>query len=105
MPTKIELIVDNQDDNAAFDALVPDLLEKAKALPGLQRLVSGKVWPKEDGSPTPAHRTLILWFEDYDAASAAASSEAGGAFFPAFIGGAGGKVTGLFTDVETVWEA
>ncbi|WP_375407538.1 EthD family reductase [uncultured Amnibacterium sp.] len=105
MHTKIELIVDNLDDNAAFDALLPDLLEKAKALPGLERLVSGKVWPKEDGTPTPAHRSLILWFADYDTASAATSSETGEAFFGAFFGGAGGKVTGLFTDVETVWEA
>jgi hypothetical protein len=100
MTTKIELIVDNLDDTAAFDAQLPDLLRKARALPGLQRLESGKVWPKEDGSPTPAFRSLTLWFDGYDAASAATSSEAGAAFFPAFIGGAQGKVTGLFTDVE-----
>jgi hypothetical protein len=100
MPTKIELIVDNLDDNAAFDALVPDLLEKARALPGLQRLESGKVWPKEDGTATPAFRSLILYFSGYDAASAATSSEEGAVFFPAFIGAANGKVTGLFTDIE-----
>jgi hypothetical protein len=101
MPTKIELIVDNLEDNAAFDAQVADLLTKARALPGLQRLESGKVWPKEDGSPTPAFRTLTLWFAGYDAASAATSSPEGAEFFPAFIGAADGKVTGLFTDVET----
>ena len=100
MPTKIELIVDNLDDNAAFDEQVPDLLRKARALPALQRLESGKVWPKEDGSPTPAFRSLTLWFAGYDEASAATSSEEGAAFFPAFFGAANGKVTALFTDIE-----
>ena len=104
MPTKIELILDHLDDTDAFEAKVPALLEQAKALPGLQRLVSGKVWPKEDGTPTPASRTLILWFAGYDEASAATESEAGQVFFHAFIGAASGKVTGLFTDVDTVWE-
>lgn len=100
MPTKIELIVDNQDDNDAFDASWPDIVAKARALPGLQRLESGKVWPKEDGSPTPAHRSLTLWFAGYDEASAATASAAGGEFFPALFGGANGKVTALFTDIE-----
>ena len=101
MPTKIELIVDNQDDNAALDAEWPSLLEKARALPGLERLESGKVWPKEDGSPTPAHRSLLLYFPGYDEASAATSSAEGGEFFPAFFGAAHGKVTALFTDIES----
>lgn len=104
MPTKIELIVDDLDDTDAFDAEVPQLVARAKALPGVERLVSGRVWPKEDGSARPAHRSLILWFADYDAASAATASPEGEAFFGAFFGAAGGKVTGLFTDVEEVWE-
>ena len=37
----------------------------ARKLPGLTRLQSSKVWPKEDGSPTPAYRLLDLydWLE------------------------------------------
>ena len=101
MPTKIEFIVDNQDDNDALDAAWPGLLEKARALPGLERLESGKVWPKEDGSPTPAHRSLLLYFPGYDEASAATSSPEGGAFFPAFFETAHGRVTALFTDIES----
>lgn len=104
MPTKIELIVDDLEDTDAFEAKVPELLEQAKALPGLQRLTSGTVWPKEDGTPRPAHRSLILWFAGYDEASAATESAAGQVFFPAFVGAAGGRVTGLFTDVDEVWE-
>jgi hypothetical protein len=34
------------------------------------------VWPKEDGTPTPAYRMMDLYFADYAAASAAAA-EAG----------------------------
>lgn len=66
-------------------------------MPGLE---SGKIWPKEDGSPTPAFRSLPLWFASYDAASAATSSAEGDGFFPAFIGRANGNVIALFTDVE-----
>src|SRR5450631_1234272 len=42
--------------------------------PGLTRLQASKVWPKEDGSPTPAYRMLDLYFADYAAASAAAGA-------------------------------
>src|SRR5689334_19324302 len=45
-------------------------------LPGLTRLQTSRIWPKEDGSPTPAYRLLDLYFADYAAASAAAA-EAG----------------------------
>jgi hypothetical protein len=100
MTTKIELIVDNLDDADAFDAALPGFLDLARALPGLQRLESGRVWPKEDGTATPAFRTLDLYFAGYDEASAAIASAEGGAFAGAFFGAAGGKVTGLFTDVE-----
>jgi hypothetical protein len=98
--TKIELIVDNLDDQAAFEAALPDLLAKARRLPGLVRLESGRVWPKEDGTPTPKSRTLDLYFAGYDEASAATSSPEGGEFFPAFFGATNGAVTGLFTDVQ-----
>lgn len=101
MATKIELIVDNLDQPQEFDAALPAILESARALPGLTRLESGRVWPKEDGTPTPAFRTLILYFDGYDEASAATSAAEGQAFFQALFGAAGGKVTGLFTDIET----
>jgi hypothetical protein len=100
MPTKIELIIDNQDDNDAFDARWPGILQLARALPGLQRLESGKVWPKEDGTPTPEHRTLQLYFAGYDAASAAVAGPEAGAFFGALFPMADNKVIALFTDIE-----
>lgn len=102
MTTKVEIIIDNLEDVAAFEALLPDLLEKARLLPGLRSLESSRVWPKEDGTATPALRTLVLGFDGYDEASAATASPEGGAFFGAVVGATGGKITGLFLDVETV---
>jgi hypothetical protein len=60
MPTKITIIYDNPADPDTFEAGYTDQLVKAKALPGLQRIESAKVWPKEDGSPTPAYRIVDL---------------------------------------------
>jgi hypothetical protein len=71
-----------------------------RASPGLQRLESAKVWPKEDGTPTPAYRTLELYFNDYDAASEAVKTPEAGAFFPTIFELATGGVRILFADVE-----
>ena len=76
MPTRITFVYSNPTDPAAFEAAYPEQLAMARKLPGLTRLQTSKVWPKEDGSPTPAYRLLDLYFADYAAASAAAA-EAG----------------------------
>jgi uncharacterized protein (TIGR02118 family) len=75
-PTKITFVYSNPTDPAAFEAAYPQQLALARKLPGLIRLQASKVWPKEDGSPTPAYRLLDLYFADYAAASAA-TKEAG----------------------------
>jgi uncharacterized protein (TIGR02118 family) len=75
-PTKISFIYSNPNDPDAFEAAYSEQLALARKLPGLIRLQTSKVWPKEDGSPTPAYRLLDLYFADYAAAGAAAA-EAG----------------------------
>lgn len=101
MPTTITTIFDNPTDPEAFEAGYSDgLVDLARALPGLQRIETSKVWPKEDGSPTPAYRMMVLYFADYDSASAAVTTEAAGAFFPAALGLATGGVRLVFFDVE-----
>ncbi len=75
-PTKISFIYSNPTDPDAFEAAYSEQLTLARKLPGLTRLQASKVWPKEDGSPTPAYRLLDLYFDGYAAASAAAA-EAG----------------------------
>jgi uncharacterized protein (TIGR02118 family) len=76
-PTKISFVYSNPTDPAAFEAAYPEQLALARKLPGLTRLQTSKVWPKEDGSPAPAYRLLDLYFADYAAASAAAAAAAG----------------------------
>jgi len=75
-PTKITFVYSNPADPDAFEAAYPEQVALARKLPGLIRLQTSRVWPKEDGSPTPAYRMLDLYFADYAAASAAAA-EAG----------------------------
>jgi len=99
MPTKITLIIDNPADPALFESEYVELIRLARQLPGLRRLESAKVWPKEDGTPTPSHRTLDLYFDDYEAASAAVATPAAGAFFERLVG-ARTPFTGLFSDIE-----
>lgn len=101
MPTKITVLFDNPTDPKAFEAAYAEgHVALARALPGLQRLESAKVWPKEDGSPTPAYRILDLYFTDYDAASAAVTTPEAGAWFGDVqrLGTAGFKA--IFFDVE-----
>ena len=99
MPTKITFIIDNPADPAAFEAAWTDIRSAAEGFPGLERLESAKVWPKEDGSPTPAYRTLDLYFDSYEAASAAVTGPAAGVLFGALLE-SGVPFKGLFSDIE-----
>jgi uncharacterized protein (TIGR02118 family) len=90
-PTKITFVYSHPTDPDAFEAAYPDQLALARKLPGLRRLQTSKVWPKEDGSPTPAYRLLDLYFDDYAAASAAAA-EAGPLVSATFEHATGGVV-------------
>jgi uncharacterized protein (TIGR02118 family) len=101
MPTKITVIYDNPTDPAAFEAgYAVDQVKLARALPGLTRLETSKVWPKEDGTSTPAYRLLDLYFDSYESASAAVETPEAGAFFPSIFGLATGGVRILFADIE-----
>lgn len=99
MTTKITFIVDNPTDVGAFEEAYRHVLSLARTLPGLQRVESAKVWPKEDGTPTPAHRTLDLYFDSYEDASAAVTTSAAGELVQSLLT-AGTTFTGLFSDVE-----
>jgi len=96
-PTKISLIYYNPKDPAAFEAGYPQQLALARKLPGLTRLQTSRVWPKEDGSPTPAYRMLDLYFADYAAASAAAAEA--GPFVGATLEHATGGVVIAFAEI------
>jgi uncharacterized protein (TIGR02118 family) len=100
MPTKITVIYDNPTDVDAFETGYADQVALARALPGLQKLETSKVWPKEDGTDTPAYRMVDMYFADYDAASAAVATPEAGALFPSIFGIASGGVRIAFSDVE-----
>jgi uncharacterized protein (TIGR02118 family) len=101
MPTKITVIYDNPSDPAAFETgYAADQVELAKALPGLTKIETSKVWPKEDGSPTPLYRMVDLYFPDYDTASAAVATPEAAALFPSIFGLATGGVRIAFSDIE-----
>ncbi|MGO4594877.1 EthD family reductase [Leifsonia sp. 2TAF2] len=101
MPTKITLIIDNPADAAAFEDAYLDVETLARRLPGLRRVEAAKVWPKEDGSPTPAHRTLDLYFDSYEEASAAVATPVAGEFFQRLVA-TGTPFTGLFSEIAQV---
>jgi uncharacterized protein (TIGR02118 family) len=98
-PTKITFVYSNPTDPEAFEAAYPDQLALARKLPGLTRLQASKVWPKEDGSPTPAYRVLDLYFTDYASASAA-TAEAGPLVGATFEHATGGVIIAFAEVVE-----
>lgn len=98
--TKVSVMYENPKDPEAFEAGYPEQLKLAKKIPGLRKLQTSKVWPKEDGSPTPAYRLLDLYFKDYRAASAAVTTKEAYAFFPSVNGLATGGVRIVFANVE-----
>jgi uncharacterized protein (TIGR02118 family) len=98
--TKITVIYDNPTDPQAFEAAFEsEQLEAARRIPGYIRFEASKVWPKEDGSPTPAHRMIDLYYSDYAAASAAVATLEAGTFFDAMARLSTGGVRVLFSDV------
>jgi hypothetical protein len=99
MPTKITLIIDDPTDPDAFESVYVDVKRAAEKFPKLQRLESAKVWPKEDGTPTPAYRTLDLYFDSYEDASAAVGTHAAGDLFGG-LAGTQVPFKGLFSDIE-----
>jgi uncharacterized protein (TIGR02118 family) len=100
MATKITVIYDNPSDPDVFEAGYKDQLALAKKIPGVQKVESAKVWPKEDGSPTPAYRLVDLYFTGYDTASDAVKTAEAGAFVSKVFELATGGVRLVFADVE-----
>ena len=100
MPTKITLIFDNPVDPDAFESRYPDLIDRARKVPGVLRMETSKVWPKEDGTATPAYRLIDLYFPGYDEASVAVTTPEMGAFFPLALELATGGVRAVFADIE-----
>jgi len=100
MTTKITVIFDNPVDPDAFEARYSALLRLARAVPSTTRIETSKVWPKEDGSSTPAYRFIDLYFVDYETASKAVTTAEVSAFVKEILDLATGGVRITFADVE-----
>ena len=100
MNTKITLIYDNPADPGAFEAGYPDQLALAKTIPGIQKLETSKVWPKEDGERhpgVPPGRPLLPRLRRRERSR---GQPGGRAFFPGVFELATGGVRIVFADVE-----
>lgn len=100
MPTKITVVYDNPQNADTFEAGYREQLALAKKIPGVQRVESAKVCPKEDGSATPAYRLLDMYFTGYDAASRAVTTGQASAFVAKVSELATGGARIVFADVE-----
>jgi hypothetical protein len=100
MTTRITVIFDNPTNPEEFESAYPDLVDKARKIPGLLRMETAKVWPKEDGSPTPAYRIIDLYLPDYDTASRAVTTPEAAEFFPRAFTLATGGARAVFFDIE-----
>jgi uncharacterized protein (TIGR02118 family) len=101
MSVKLTVVYDNPVDPAAFEEHYKDVhMPLVSKIQGVRRVETAKVFPKEDGSPTPAYRTADLYFDDYDSACAAIATPEGQAAAKDAIqlGSAGVKL--LLSDIE-----
>jgi len=101
MTVKLTVIYGNPTDPEAFEQHYQEVhLPLVQKVPNLQRAEFAKVFPKEDGSPTPKYRTADLYFADYDTAVAALGSPEGGAAAKDAMELATGGVDFLLSDIE-----
>lgn len=99
---KHTIIVDDPNDPGAFEAYYnsPTYEELLVKMPDVARIESAKVFPKEDGSPTPAYRTIDIYFSDYATASAALSSREAGELHRGLAQVATGGIRFLLSHIE-----
>jgi uncharacterized protein (TIGR02118 family) len=101
MSVKLTVVYDNPKDPEAFEQHYKSVhVPLAQKIPHVKRAELAKVYPKEDGSPTPAYRTADLYFDSYeDACKAVATPEGQAAIKDAVHIGTGG-VKFLLSDIE-----
>jgi hypothetical protein len=102
MAVKLTIVVDNPNDPAAFEAEynTPANKELMGKIPDIQRVESAKVFPKEDGSPTPAYRTIDVYWPDYATACAALATPAARELAGGLAKASTGGVRFLLSDIE-----
>lgn len=100
MTVKLTLIYANPVDPEEFERRYKEHKDLVAQVPDLLRAEYGKVFPKEDGTPTPRWRTADLYFADYDTAVAAFEHEQGMVVGRDAFDFATGGVEFVLSDVE-----
>ena len=102
MAVKLTIIIDNPNDPEAFEGHYhsPANKELLSKIPNIERVESAKVFPKEDGSPTPAYRTIDIYFSDYATACAALALPEAGELAGGLAKAATGGSHFLLSDIE-----
>ncbi len=101
MTAKLTVVYGNPTDPEAFEAHYREVhVPMAGKVPGVQRAELAKVFPKEDGTPTPEYRIAELYFADYDSAVAALASPEGAALAGDAVQLGTGGVEFLLCDIE-----
>jgi uncharacterized protein (TIGR02118 family) len=102
MSVKLTVVYDNPTDPATFEREYKTVhMPLAMKIPNVTRAELAKVFPKEDGSPTPAYRTADLYFDSYDSACAAFKTPEGKAAITDAVRIGTGGVKFLLSDIET----
>jgi uncharacterized protein (TIGR02118 family) len=102
MSVKLTVVYDNPTDPEAFEKHYKSVhIPLAQQIPNVKRAEVSKVFPKEDGSPTPAYRTVDLYFDNYDAACAAVATPEGKAAITDALHIGTGGVKFLLCDIES----
>ena len=101
MSVKLTVVYDNPTDPEAFEQHYKAVhIPIAQKIPNVTRAELSKVFPKEDGSPTPAYRTADLYFDSYDSACAAVATPEGQAAIKDALHVGTGGVKFLLCDIE-----
>jgi len=94
---KLVILVEPQDDTAAFDRRWPEFLAEAERMPGLRREVTARVDRVLHGA-APAHLIHELHFDSLKAATGAMASPEGQRAGQLLQAISGGKLTLLLAD-------
>ncbi len=101
MSVKLTVVYDNPKDPQSFEEHYRSThVPLAVKVPGVRRTELAKVFPKEDGSATPAYRVAELYFDDYKSAVEAVGTPEGKALLQDAQQLGTGGVKFLLCDIE-----
>ncbi len=102
MSVKLTVVYDNPTDPKAFEEHYRSVhVPLVAKLTGVRRSEFAKVFPKEDGTPTPAYRTADLYFDDYASACASLATPEAQTLLQDAMSLATGGVRFLLSDIES----